>query len=151
MGNGRNRDGASLAGVGRRASGLWRLVPGAFLALAMVAPVPEGVYALSSRFVDELVAAVPTLATYLGIAGHDHRWNDFSLAGQEAVAELYRDQLRRLDAVTVSPDPWERLARDVAAAELARSLGEFEAGEHLLDLNSIDSGLQDMRDAFDQM
>ena len=151
MGNGRNRDGASLAGVGRRASGLWRLVPGAFLALAMVAPVPEGVYALSSRFVDELVAAVPTLATYLGIPGHDHRWNDFSLAGQEAVADLFRDQLRRVRRVAVSADPWEHLARDVAIAELERNLEEFDAGEHLLDLNSIASGLQDLRDAFDQM
>lgn len=111
----------------------------------------EDIYALSSRLVDETVAAIPTLATYLGIAGHDHRWNDFSLDGQEAVAALFRDQLRRVEATPLADDPWERLARDVAVAEISRHLDEFDAGEHLLDLNSLASGLQDMRDAFDQM
>jgi uncharacterized protein (DUF885 family) len=113
--------------------------------------VPDDIYALSSRLVDETVAAIPTLATYLGIPGHDHRWNDFSPAGQEAVADLFRDQLRRVRATTISADPWERLAQDVAVAEIDRNLEEFDAGEHLLDLNSISSGLQDLRDAFDQM
>jgi uncharacterized protein (DUF885 family) len=113
--------------------------------------VSEDIYALSSRLVDETVAAIPTLATYLGIAGHDHRWNDFSLEGQEAVAALFRDQLRRVEATPLADDPWEHLARDVAVAEISRQLDEFNAGEHLLDLNSLASGLQDMRDAFDQM
>ena len=117
----------------------------------MVAPVPDDIYALSSRCVDELVAAVPTLATYLGIPGHDHRWNDFSLAGREGVADMFRNQLRRVRGIVLSDDPWQHLARDVAVAELERNLEEFDAGEHLLDLNSLASGLQDMRDAFDQM
>ncbi len=111
----------------------------------------EDIYALSSRLVDETAAALPNLATYLGIAGHDHRWNDFSLAGQEAVADLYRDQLRRVRAVPSSSEPWERLARDVIEAELVRNLEEFEGGEHLVDLNSLASSLQDLRDTFDQM
>lgn len=113
--------------------------------------MPDDIYSLSSRLVDETVAALPTLATYLGIPGHDHRWNDFSLAGREAVADLFRDQLRRVRATAVSSDPWQGLAQDVAIAELERNIAEFDAGEHLLDLNSLASGLQDLRDAFDQM
>ncbi len=111
----------------------------------------EDIYALSSRLVDETVAAIPTLATYLGIPGHDHRWDDFSLAGQEAVADLLRDQLRRVKTVGEPADDWERLARDVAIHELERGLTDFETGEHLLDLNSLSSSLQGLRDAFDQM
>ncbi len=111
----------------------------------------DDIYSLSSRCVDELVTAMPTVATYLGIPGHDHRWNDFSLAGREAVADMFCDQLRRVNAVALVDDPWQHLARDVAAAELEREIEEFDAGEHLLDLNSLSSGLQDLRDAFDQM
>lgn len=111
----------------------------------------EDIYAVSSRIVDELVAAVPTLATYLGIPGHDDRWNDFSLAGQEALEALLRDHLHQVETVAVTADPWQHLAREVAVAELHRSLSDFAAGEHLLDLNSIASALQDLRDTFDQM
>ena len=113
--------------------------------------MPEDVYALSSRMVDETVAAIPTLATYLGISGHDHRWDDFTLAGQEANADLFRSQLERMQAIPESADPWERLARDVAIDEVERALTDFDAGEHLVDLNSISSTLQGLRDAFDQM
>lgn len=111
----------------------------------------QDIYALSSDILDEMVAAMPTMATYLGIPGHDDRWDDFSLDGQERIADLLRDQLRRVRAVTGTDDPWAGLARDVAVAELERSISQFDAGEHLLDLNSIASTLQDLRDTFDQM
>jgi uncharacterized protein (DUF885 family) len=113
--------------------------------------MPEDIYALSSRLVDELVAALPTVATYLGIPGHDDRWDDFTLSGREAVAAMFRDQVRRVEAAEVGHDPWRSLAREVALAELHRNLADFDSGEHLVDLNSISSSLQDLRDTFDQM
>ncbi len=111
----------------------------------------QNIYALSSTIVDETAAAVPTLATYLGIPGHDHEWNDQSPAGLDALADLQRDQLRRVEALPEDSDQWARLAVAVVKHELERDLGFYEAGEGLRELNSIASPLQDLREAFDQM
>lgn len=106
---------------------------------------------MASEFVDETVEMLPTLATYLGIKGDDHRWTDLSVEGAEAEADMYRDQLRRLDALGDLDDPWERLAQRVVREELTSEISLFEAGEHLRDLNSIASPLQSLRETFDHM
>jgi uncharacterized protein (DUF885 family) len=111
----------------------------------------QDIYSLSSDIVDEMAAERPTLATYLGIKGHDHRWNDYSPEGNDAVAGLMRGQLARIDALGEPMDEWARLATRVAQDELTRHVTDFEAKEHLLDLNSIASTVQDLRDTFDQM
>jgi uncharacterized protein (DUF885 family) len=109
------------------------------------------IYELSSTIVDEIAAAVPTLATYLGIPGHDDEWNDLSPEGLDAFADLQRDQLRRAQELTEPADEWGRLAADVVRAELERGIAFHDAGEGLRELNSIASPLQDLRDTFDQM
>ncbi|WKZ83268.1 MAG: DUF885 domain-containing protein [Acidimicrobiia bacterium] len=111
----------------------------------------DPIYPLSSDLVDEIAAALPTLATYLGIAGHDDRWEDFGLEGSEAVADMFRGQLLRVRNLPRAEEPFAVLARQVAEDELERNLAEFDDGEHLLDLNSIASTLQTLRDVFDQM
>ncbi len=111
----------------------------------------QDIYTLSSDIVDETVAALPTEATYLGLPGYDHLWNDFSVEGYDAVAAMKRDQLHRLRLLPESGDEWAELSRAVAIAELERDLADYEAGEHFLDLNSIASTPQDLRDTFDQM
>ena len=111
----------------------------------------QDIYALSSTIVDETAAAVPTLATYLGIAGHDHEVQDLSPAGLDARADLQRDQLRKVASLAEGSDEWARLAADVVSQELKRDISFHEAGEGLRDLNSIASPLQDLRDVFDQM
>ena len=113
--------------------------------------MPQDIYTLSSDIVDETAAAVPTRATSLGIAGHDHEWDDLSPAGLDALADVQRDQLRRVAGLSPATDQWARLAVDVATAELERDLILHEAGEGLRELNSIESPLQKLRDAFDQM
>lgn len=109
------------------------------------------IYALSSRIVDDLAAAMPTLATYLGIPGYDHLWDDLSPDGQAAVADLRRSMLRDVEAAEVGDDPWAALARRVAIEELERDLVHHDTDEHLRDLNTIASPVQDLRDTFDQM
>jgi len=109
------------------------------------------IYGLSSAIVDETAAALPTQATYLGIAGHDGEWPDLSPSGLEALADLRRDQLARIDALPAVDDEWSQLAVDVARDELARDILFHEAGEDLQKLNSIASPMQDLRDAFEQM
>ncbi len=111
----------------------------------------QEILSLSSEIVDETAAAVPTLATSIGIAGHDHEWPDLSPAGLESLADLRRDQLHRVTDLPVATDQWGRLAVDVVTAELERHLLLHEAGEGLRELNSIESPLQKLRDAFDQM
>lgn len=108
------------------------------------------VYDVTSAFVDELVEQFPTLATYLGVPGHDHLWNDYSVAGAEAEIATYRDQLARLDATTVS-GKWETLAEAVVRQAVNDELSQLEADDHLRDLNSIASPLQSIRDIFDFM
>jgi len=109
------------------------------------------IYGLSSAIVDETAAALPTQATYLGIAGHDGEWPDLSPSGLEALADLRRDQLARIDALPAVDDEWSQLAVDVARDELARDILFPDAGEDLQKLNSIASPMQDLRDAFEQM
>jgi len=109
------------------------------------------IYGLSSAIVDETAAALPTQATYLGIAGHDGEWPDLSPSGLEALADLRRDQLARIDALPAVDDEWSQLAVDVARDELARDILFHDAGEDLQKLNSIASPMQDLRDAFEQM
>jgi uncharacterized protein (DUF885 family) len=109
------------------------------------------IYALCHDFVDELAEEMPTLATYFGIRGHDHRWNDYSPEGYQSVAELIRGQLARIDSLEEPTDEWAGLAVRVAREELERHIADYEADEHLLDLNSIASTVQDLRDTFDQM
>ena len=109
------------------------------------------IYELSSRMVDEMVALMPTMGTLIGIPGHDDRWNDFSPAGAEAEAALFRDQLARVRALPASGDRWDRLAVRVAEEWLLDRLAWYDGEEHLRELNSIASPLQDMREIFDHM
>jgi uncharacterized protein (DUF885 family) len=111
----------------------------------------QDIYTLSSAIVDETAAALPMLATSLGIAGHDGEWPDLSPSGLEALADLRRDQVARIDALPETDDEWSQLAASVARAELERDILFHDAGEDLQQLNSIASPLQDLRDTFEQM
>jgi len=113
--------------------------------------VVHEIYALSSRMVDEMVRVMPTVGTLIGVPGFDDRWNDFSPEGADAEAALFRDQLARVRALPPTGDRWERLAVRVAEESLVDRLAWYEGEEHLRELNSIASPVQDMREIFDHM
>jgi uncharacterized protein (DUF885 family) len=113
--------------------------------------VTHEIYELSSRMVDEMVEVMPTLGTLIGVPGYDDRWNDFSVSGAEAEAALFRHQLERVRALPPGTDRWERLAIRVAEEYLLDRLVWYDADEHLRELNSIASPLQDVREIFDHM
>ena len=113
--------------------------------------MPQDVYALSHRMVDEWAEARPTLATLVGIPGYDHLWDDYSAEGQEALAALIQDQLQRLRRLPDSDDPWARLAARVVIEALESASVRYQPGENLRDLNSIDSPVQLIREMFDHM
>lgn len=105
------------------------------------------VFALSSRFVDDIAAINPMTATFLGIAGHDHHWGDVGLAGAEANAQLLRRTRAELEALpSTDGDRWAELARRVLAEELADGLEQHEHGDHLLDLAHLASTIPGMRE-----
>jgi len=112
---------------------------------------PPDIFALCSDLVDEYADASPVRATYAGIAGHDHGWDDFSAEGGEARRALLAFQRDRVCATADSDDAWAAFAKIVAAAALEDELAGYETDEHLRDLNSVASPLQDMHDVFDHM
>jgi uncharacterized protein (DUF885 family) len=111
----------------------------------------DDIYALGSALVDEQAAQSPLLATFLGIQGYDHLWDDFSVEGRQAQADLRRDQLSRVEAVDTGDDRWATMGARVAAEYLKDELIWYDAEEPLRQLNSIDCPLQSMRETFDHM
>jgi uncharacterized protein (DUF885 family) len=134
------------------------------------------IYEIAHRYVDEIAALDPNLATGIGVPGHDREMTDFSPGGPEAIAALNRRTVGELRSGQVDGQAGEREAeadarvsetlagldddaiyqRDRIAAEvmlerLGVHLDLFEAGEHFHDLNNIASPLQDIRQVFDQM
>ncbi len=109
------------------------------------------VFALADRFVTDVAASSPLTATRIGMAGHDHLWDDLSPEGHQqrlAMVESYR---RALGALPADGDEWEALAREVLAAHLDEVIDWVEHGEHLRDLDSTASSFQHIRDVFDVM
>ncbi|SDG46004.1 DUF885 domain-containing protein [Klenkia brasiliensis] len=105
---------------------------------------------LADRFVDEYAAAVPTVATYIGVRGHDHRWPDHSPAGHAAVADLLRRTAAAVEAVQ-PVDHREEVARAAMVERLSAELARYESGWAGSDLNSIECPLQKFRETFDGM
>jgi uncharacterized protein (DUF885 family) len=109
------------------------------------------VFDLSSEFVDRMAALRPVVATYQGLHGHDHRWDDLSPAGGKQVVAFLREYQDRLSALPPADDPWARLAVQVMAEHLALERAFYEDGDDVLDLNNIASTFQSVRQVFDLM
>jgi uncharacterized protein (DUF885 family) len=108
------------------------------------------VFDLADRYVDEIAALEPGLATALGIPGHDHEMPDLSPDGPARVADLNRRTLRDLEAAADESGA-DRIARDLITERLGVSLETYEAGEPLRALRIIACPLQNVRQVFDLM
>ncbi|MGH7725023.1 MAG: DUF885 domain-containing protein [Candidatus Eiseniibacteriota bacterium] len=109
----------------------------------------QDVFDLSSEFVDQMAALRPMTATYQGIPGHDHKWDDLSPAGGERVRAFLVDYETRLRAFPRPTERWARLATDVMAEHLKDERNWFDDGDDVLDLNNIASTFQSLRQVFD--
>ncbi|MGH4035044.1 DUF885 domain-containing protein [Actinomycetota bacterium Odt1-20B] len=107
-------------------------------------PLPR---AVADAYVDELIALDPITGTYLGVKESHGKLPDTSPAGQEALAELARATLRRLDEAEARPGAdsdierrCARLLRERLTAELAlhetdeglRAVGNLHTMPHAL-------------------
>ena len=110
---------------------------------------PSALDALADRYVDDLAAQDPFLATELGIAGHDGEVTDYSPAAVAAREDLARELLAAIAEVPDADD-----VDAVTRAALSERLGlDLERAEQRLDIaavNNLASVLQS-RDVLDQM
>ncbi|MCX5281899.1 MULTISPECIES: DUF885 domain-containing protein [unclassified Streptomyces] len=111
-------------------------------------PLPREV---ADAYVDELTALDPVLGTYLGVPESYGRLPDTSPAGQEAVAELARVTLARLDEAERQPGAERdierrcgRLLRERLTAELA----VHDAGEGLRAVGNLHTPVHSVRQVF---
>lgn len=110
----------------------------------------SAVYALSDRFIEQLAALDPGMATALGIAGHDHEMTDFSPAGHDARAQVVRNTLAELNTTEATTDA-DRLAAGVLRESLELGVVELDAGEHLRSIRVIAGDVDEARAIFDLM
>jgi uncharacterized protein (DUF885 family) len=107
------------------------------------------IHALSDELVDAICTQSPMTATFLGVKGHDDRWDDVSPAGQEARAQTFAAFAERLASLPPSSDPRVQLALRVHREFLAERIEFLRAGEPFFDLNNITSTFQMLTMVFD--
>ena len=105
---------------------------------------------IAEDYVERAAALDPALATFAGIAGHDHELPDLSADGFAERAELDRATLAALDAAG-APGLREQTARAAMQERLALAVERYDAGDTTSDLNVIASWVQDVRALFDLM
>ena len=84
------------------------------------------IYSIADKYVDEIAALHPPIATYLGVPGYDHLLADYSPDGAAERAEHSRKTLERINAATIE-DERDRIARDVMAEELEEGRALFQS------------------------
>ena len=105
---------------------------------------------IADDYLAKEVELSPISATYLGIAGHDERLDDFSPAGHEAHATLRAETLAQLDRAT-PVDDIDRVTLAAMRERLGLAQETHEAGLDEMSLNVIASPLQNIRGVFDLM
>ncbi|MGW7272817.1 DUF885 domain-containing protein [Streptomyces sp. NPDC054864] len=111
-------------------------------------PLPRQV---ADAYVDELIALDPINGTYLGVKASHSKLPDTSPAGQDAVAELARTTLARLDAAERAPgadsDAERRCAR-LLRERLTAELAVHEADEGLRAVGNLHTIPHAVREIF---
>ncbi|MGW5369416.1 DUF885 domain-containing protein [Streptomyces sp. NPDC004009] len=114
-------------------------------------PLPRQV---ADAYVDDLIALDPVTGTYLGVQESSTRLPDYSPAGQEALAELMRTTLARLDEAERQPgadSDAERRCGRLLRERLTAELAVHEAGEHLRAVGNMSTPGHSVREVFTVM
>jgi uncharacterized protein (DUF885 family) len=108
-------------------------------------------FEISDRLTEDFCDLSPIDATFYGVPGRDHLWDDTSPDGHAARAELCATAIEELRPHLDHPEKKQAVAARVISAAMEEELRRFEDGEHLVDLNHIFSPVQIYRDVFDLM
>lgn len=106
---------------------------------------------VADAYVDDLIALDPVTGTYLGVRESSSRLPDYSPAGQEALAELARATLGRLDEAERQPgadSDVERRCGRLLRERLTAELAVHEAGEHLRAVGNMSTPGHSVREIF---
>ncbi|MEE1768264.1 DUF885 domain-containing protein [Streptomyces sp. JV185] len=106
---------------------------------------------VADAYVDAFIEIDPVAGTYLGVAESSRRLPDFSPAGQEALAELARTTLSKLDASEQLPgadSDAERRCGRLLRERLTAELAVHEADEGLRRISNLFSPVHNVRDVF---
>jgi uncharacterized protein (DUF885 family) len=106
--------------------------------------------AVADAYTDTLVALDPSLATTLGIPGHDTEFQDFSPTGLSRFAAAERKTLAALEGLEPVDDV-DAVTLDALRERLGLQLEIHDSGWDLAELNNIDSAAQNIRSIFDLM
>ncbi|MGY4964888.1 DUF885 domain-containing protein [Streptomyces sp. 900105245] len=111
-------------------------------------PLPRQV---ADAYVDDLIALDPITGTFLGVQESSSRLPDYSPAGQEALAELARTTLAKLDEAERRPgadSDVERRCGRLLRERLSAELAVHEADEHLRAVGNMHTPGHSVRDIF---
>lgn len=103
------------------------------------------IFSLCAEHVARYAALDPVYAAFRGVDGHDAGATDFSPDGYAARADLWRDTLRRLDALTATGEADRRAAAHLRE-RLEADLAWHDAGEWMSDVRGSFGLLQSVRD-----
>ncbi|MDW4906415.1 DUF885 domain-containing protein [Streptomyces sp. ADMS] len=111
-------------------------------------PLPREV---ADAYVDDLIVLDPVTGTYLGVKESSSRLPDTSPTGQEALAELARTTLARLDEAERRPgadSDIERRCGRLLRERLTAELAVHEAGESLRAVGNMHTAAHSVREVF---
>ncbi|MFB9352722.1 DUF885 domain-containing protein [Streptomyces heliomycini] len=106
---------------------------------------------VADTYVDELIALDPVTGTFLGVRESSPRLPDLSPAGQEALAELQRATLARLDEAERRPgadSDIERRCARLLRERLTAELAVHEADEGLRAVGNLGTVAHSVREVF---
>ena len=114
-------------------------------------PVTNNIFLLADRYVDQLAALQPMLATQMGVPGFDGQWGAQDPSGWQDIGALFKRTLSAIEALPPSDRHREQLGRRVLKDHLSGRVERIEHGHPLQDLNNIASPVQGFRETFDLM
>ncbi|MEH0542680.1 DUF885 domain-containing protein [Streptomyces sp. B21-105] len=111
-------------------------------------PLPREV---ADAYVDDLIALDPVTGTFLGVPASSSRLPDYSPAGQEALAQLARDTLAKLDEAQRRPgadSDIERRCARLLRERLTAQLAVHDADEGLRTVGNMSTPAHHVREVF---
>ncbi|MDX3313431.1 DUF885 domain-containing protein [Streptomyces sp. ME08-AFT2] len=111
-------------------------------------PLPREI---ADAYVDDLIALDPVTGTFLGVPESSSRLPDYSPAGQEALAQLARDTLAKLDEAQRRPgadSDIERRCARLLRERLTAQLAVHDANEGLRTVGNMSTPAHHVREVF---
>ncbi|MGW7167628.1 DUF885 domain-containing protein [Streptomyces sp. NPDC054884] len=111
-------------------------------------PLPREI---ADAYVDDLIALDPVTGTFLGVPESSSRLPDYSPAGQEALAQLARDTLAKLDEAQRRPgadSDIERRCARLLRERLTAQLAVHDADEGLRTVGNMSTPAHHVREVF---